>query len=90
MPFEDPNFPCITYRRGGSGQPAAVLRGTGIHVRTVVTAAQRWGMEPRQIGVEYNIPEAQVQEALAFYNAHPREIDRAMADEEELEAAAHS
>ena len=33
--LDDPAFPRVTYRRGASGQPVPVLRGTGIRVQTV-------------------------------------------------------
>ena len=46
--LDDPTFPHITYRRGGSGQPVAVLRGTGLRVQTVVVATQTWGFPPAQ------------------------------------------
>jgi len=76
----------VTYRRGAAGQPAPVLRGTGIRVQTVVVAARQWGMEPGQIAAEFGLAEAQVKEAVAFYDAHRAEIDAALAAERALEA----
>jgi len=36
-------------------------------------------MAPAQIASEYDLPEARVKEALAFYDAHRAEVDAAMA-----------
>ena len=85
--FDDPSFPRITYRRGAAGQPTPALRGTGIRVQTIVVATQRWEMTPAQIAAEYELSEAQVDEALAFYEAHRPEIDAAIAAERAMEAA---
>lgn len=52
-----------------------VLRGTGIRVQTVVVAAHQWGLTPTQIATEYGLAKAQVNDALAFYDAHRAEID---------------
>jgi uncharacterized protein (DUF433 family) len=87
--LDDPTFPHITYRRGASGQPMAVLRGTGLRVQTVVVATQTWGFSPAQIAAEYDLSLAQVNEALAFYEAHFHEIDVAIAAEDSLEAEIH-
>lgn len=84
--IDDPAFPLVTYRRGASGQPVAVLRGAGLRVQTVVTAANVWGLTPAQIADEYGVAEAQVREALGFYQAHRQEIDAAVAVEQVLEA----
>ena len=82
----DRDFPQIAYRRGAAGVPAPVVRGTRIRVQTVVVAAQQWELSPEQIAADYNLAESQVQEALAFYEAHQVEIDNAIAAEQELEA----
>jgi uncharacterized protein (DUF433 family) len=84
--LDDPAFPHITYRRGASGQPVPALRGTGIRVQTVVIANRQWGMLPAQIAAEYDLTEAQVKDALAFYAAHRVEIDAVIAAEESFEA----
>lgn len=84
--LDDPEFPLVTYRRSGTGQPTAVLRGTGLRVQTVVLAARHWDLSPAQIADEYGIGEAQVREALAFYAAHHQEIDASIAAEQALEA----
>jgi uncharacterized protein (DUF433 family) len=83
--LDDPNFPGITYRRGASGIPTPVMRGTGIRVQTMVGAARSWGMSPPEIADQYDLPESQVREALAFYEAHRIEIDAAIASEAALE-----
>ena len=83
----DPRFPRIAYRLGASRWPTAVVRGTGIRVQTLAIAAQTWGMAAEEISEEYDLKLAQVEEALAFYEAHREEIDRAIAAEQELEAA---
>ncbi len=86
--LDDPSFPQVTYRRGASGQPVPVLRGTAIRVQTIDVATKRWGMEPKQVAVEYGVSEAQVHAALAFYAVHHREIDMVVVAEETLEAEA--
>ena len=85
--LSDPNFPQITYRRGAAGVPTPVLRGTGIRVQTIVVAARQWALTVEQIADQYDLTEAQVKEALAFYEAHQVEVDAAMEAERELEAA---
>ena len=81
----DQAFPRITYRRGASGQPVPVLRGTGIRVKTIVIAARDWKLSPAQIATEYGVSESQVNEALVFYQAHNQEIDTTIAAEDALE-----
>jgi uncharacterized protein (DUF433 family) len=81
--LDDPAFPQITYRRGAKGVPTPVLRGTGIHVHTVVMTAQQEGFTPEQISTKYDLTPSQVSEALAFYDAHRAEIDAAVATESE-------
>ncbi len=81
--MDDPNFPGITYRRGTSGTLSAVLRGTGIRVQTIALASQDY--TPAEIAEDYELPQAQVQEALGFYNAHRVEIDAHIQAEAALE-----
>jgi uncharacterized protein (DUF433 family) len=81
--LDDPNFPNITYRRGTSGTLSAVLRGTGIRVQTIALASQ--DHTPAEIAEDYELPQAQVQEALGFYNAHRVEIDAHIEAEAALE-----
>jgi uncharacterized protein (DUF433 family) len=85
--LDDPAFPRITYRRGAAGQPTPVLRGTGIRVQTVVISAQQWELTPTQIAAEYDLTKAQVNDALAFYQAHRAEIDAVITTEQAMEAA---
>lgn len=83
--LDDPAFPQITYRRGAAGIPTPVLRGTGIRVQTIAVAASRWQLTPEETAAEYGLAKAQVEEALAFYQAHRAELDAAIEAEAELE-----
>ena len=83
--LDDPAFPHVTYRRGASGWPVPVLRGTGIRVQTVAVAAQQWELSPAQIAAEYGLTERQVKETLAFYEAHRQEIEAGITAEQALE-----
>jgi uncharacterized protein (DUF433 family) len=85
--LNDLDFPQVTYRRGAAAVPTPVLRGAGIRVQTVVVAAQQWGLTVEQITAEYDLTQSQVEEALAFYEAHRAEVDAAMEAEQTLEAA---
>jgi len=76
--LDDPAFPHITYRRGASGQPTPMVRGSGIRVQTLVVAHRQWQMTPAQVAAEYGLMEARVGEALAFYRTHQAEIDQNM------------
>jgi len=88
--LDDPAFPHVTYRRGVAGQPVPVLRSTGIRVQTLVVAVRHWKMTPAQAATEYGLSEAQVEDALAFYDAHRVEIDAAIAVEETMEKEAYA
>jgi uncharacterized protein (DUF433 family) len=81
--LDDPNFPSITYRRGASGSLSPVLRGTGIRVQTIVLSSQN--QTSVEIAEDYDLPHAQVQEALGFYDAHRVEIDAHIQAEAALE-----
>ena len=83
--LDDPEFPNITYQRGAAGVPTPILRGTGIRVQTFVIAKTVWEADPAEIAENYGLSESQVQEALAFYQSHQREIDQAIAHEQALE-----
>ena len=85
--LNDPNFPKITYRQGASGQPVAVISGTGIRVQTIAIATHQWGLSLNQLAEEYGLTEAQVSDALGFYAAHQTEIDRAISTEQAIEVA---
>lgn len=80
-------FPELTYRRGASGLIVPIVHGTGLRVQTLALASQQWGLSARQIAAEYDLSEAQVNAALAFYTAHQQEIDEAIASEVALESA---
>lgn len=82
--LDDPSFPQITYRRGGSGVPRPVIRGTGIHVQTLVLW-ERFGDTPEKIAENYGLTTNQVREALSFYNAHKMEIDTDIQAEKDTE-----
>ncbi|MDZ8186225.1 MAG: DUF433 domain-containing protein [Nostoc sp. ChiSLP02] len=80
-------FSEVTYRRGASGLTVPILQGTGLRVQTLAIASQKWGLSPQEIAAEYDLSEAQVEAALAFYDAHQQEIDEAIASEVVLESA---
>lgn len=84
---DDRAFPQITYVRGASGEIVPVLRGTRLRVQTVVMAADKWALSPKEIADEYDLSEAQVNEALTFYETHCQEIDTSIAIEQMIEAA---
>ena len=82
--LDDPNYPEVTYRRGASGIPTPILRGTGIRVQTIAIAAKTWGMSRSEIAAEYVIDERMVQSALEFYQTHQEEIDTGIILEEQV------
>ncbi len=82
--MDDPQFPQITYRRGSSGVPTPVIRGTGIRVQAVAIAHEQWEMAPSAIAGQYGLSVKQIEEALAFFAAHRAEIENQMALEEHL------
>jgi len=79
-------FPELTYRRGASGLAVPIVHGTGLRVQTLAIASQQWGLSAEQIAAEYDLSEAQVNAALAFYAVHQQEIDEAIASEVALES----
>jgi uncharacterized protein (DUF433 family) len=85
--LDDPAFQQITYRRGASGIPAPVLRGTRIQVATLAVMNRQWEWTAARIADEFGITEPQVSEGLAFYEAHQAEIDASLAAERALEPA---
>ncbi len=84
--LDDPEFPKITYRRGASGIPTPVIRGTNIRVQTIVVAQQAWELSVERIASEYDLSKHVVRQVLEFYQVHQEEIDRAISAEDELEA----
>ncbi len=85
--LDDPAFPQVTYRRGASGIPAPVLRGTRIQVATLAVMSRQWGWTASHIADEYGVTEPLISEGLAFYEAHQSEIDTGLAAEQALEPA---
>ncbi|MGB9641347.1 MAG: hypothetical protein ACPL4H_10575 [Anaerolineales bacterium] len=85
--LNDPRFPNIIYRRGAEGRPRAVLARTNLSVQTVIVAYNVWGLSPDQIKQEFDITQVEVNEVLAFYQAHRSEIDFAIQEERQIESA---
>jgi uncharacterized protein (DUF433 family) len=83
--LDDPNFPEITYRRGASGVPMPVVRGTRIRVQTLAIAAHHWKMGVAEISEDYGLDERIIRSALEFYAAHRAEIDADIAAEQALQ-----
>lgn len=88
--LDDPNFPQITYRRGASGIPIPIIRGTGIRVQAVAIAHEQWQMDAAAIANEYALSIKQIEEALAFWSAHRAEIEMHIAYEERLAGEHHA
>lgn len=84
---EDTTFQHIYYRTGSSGQVSPAIKGTGIRVQTLAIAAEQWHWEPSRLAEEYDLSDAQVSEALKFYELHKAEISESIAFEMALEAA---
>ena len=84
--LDDASFPLITYRRGASGEPTAVVRGRNVAVKTLIIALQDWAMTVEQVALEYDISLAQAKQAWAFYQQHQHEIDVCIAADQALEA----
>lgn len=88
--LDDPHFPHITYRRGASGIPTPIIRGTGIRVQAVAIAYEQWQMAAAAIANEYALSVKQIEEALAFWSAHRAEIEMHIAYEERLAGEHHA
>lgn len=87
--MDDPDFPSITYRRGASGIPTPVLRGTGIRVQTIVIAHQDWNESLAEIAEQYSLSASQIKETLSFYQAHQAEVDLLIQADSALEMSHH-
>lgn len=85
--LDDPSFPQITYRRGGGGEPVAVVLGAGVRVQTLAAAAWEWGWDADRIAAEFDLTRQQLDEALRFAEQHRAPIEAAMKAEAELERA---
>lgn len=86
--LHDERFPDIEYRMGAAGWPTPVVRETGIRVQTLALAHTGWKMSAAEIANEYDLPLESVEQAIAFYSHHRREIDASIEAEEELAEAA--
>ena len=86
--LSDPRFPLIAYRQGAAGYPVPIVAGTGIRVQTLYLAARNWQMTVAEMAEQYDLREAQVTQALAFAEAHRRELEAVIAEEVELEGRA--
>ena len=84
--IDDPAFPLITYRRGSSGIPTPIVRGTGIRVETIVVSHHRWGQSIQELAEEFVIPLEAVRAALEYYETHRQEMDTLIRIEQEIEA----
>jgi uncharacterized protein (DUF433 family) len=84
--IDDPAYPLITYRRGSSGIPTPIVRGTGIRVESIVVGHQHWGQSANELAEEYAIPIGAVRAALDYYETHREEIDTLIRIEQEIEA----
>ncbi len=82
--MDDSRFPLITYRKGGSGDYRPVIRGTAIHVKTLILWI-RFGEDPQKVADDYHLDIKQIQEAQAFYKAHKSEIESDIEEDNELE-----
>jgi len=87
QPNVDSEYAHITYKRGASGRFTPVLNNSAIRVQTIVIAHFNWDLSVLEIAQEYNLTEELVTEALAFYQNHSEEIDKAIASEQGLELA---
>ncbi|NET38348.1 MAG: hypothetical protein F6K19_41195 [Cyanothece sp. SIO1E1] len=59
-------------------------------MQTLVIAATQWAWEVSKIAEEYSVSEAQVSEALRFYEVHKAETDGAIASELAFFETAHA
>jgi uncharacterized protein (DUF433 family) len=66
------------------GEP--IIRGTRVPVRSIALARDEDGLNPAEIAREFNVDVASVAAALAYYDAHRREIERII---DRHERAAH-
>jgi uncharacterized protein (DUF433 family) len=85
--MDDPAFPGITYRRGASGVPQPVLRGTALRVQTIALASQVWQMSAEEIASEYSLSQRHVEDCLRFYESHRAEMDLLIEADENLARA---
>ncbi len=80
-------FPGIAFR-GPDHDRRAWLLGTALDVWEVIEAYQGFGSLDRLLA-EGDLPERQARLALAYYEEHPEEIDRAVADNQAPQEVLH-
>lgn len=83
---DDPQHPYITYRKGSSGIPTPIIKGTGIRVQTFVIAHHVHGETPEALAENYDLPVEAVLDALAYYEAHREVINALLRIEDEIAA----
>lgn len=83
-------FPGIVFRDGPAGRRAALA--AGVDVWEVAAALRDSGLRGEAaidaVAAEFDLPPARVRTALAYYGAHPAEIDDEIADNEHAADAA--
>ena len=84
----DERFPDIEYKMGAAGWPTPVIRETGIRVQTLALEHANWKLSAAEIADEHDLPIEIVEQALAFYGSHKREIDASIEAEEAVAEAA--
>lgn len=84
--LDDPRFPLVTYKRGGSGTMQPMIRGTNLRVKTLVVANKYWELSAEEIADRWPVKVEAVRDALAFYEVHTDVIDEAIAEEKALTA----
>jgi hypothetical protein len=77
-------FPGIFFVTGASGKRKAKL-AAGPDVWSVVFVARAYEMDAEETAEHFRIPVAAVRTALAYYAAHPEEIDSRLRRMEELD-----
>ena len=84
--LDDPRFPLVTYKRGGSGTMQPMIRGTNLRVKTLVVAHKYWELSAEEIADRWPVKVEAVRDALAFYEVYTDVIDQAIAEEKALTA----
>ena len=83
----DERFPDIEYRMGAAGWPTPVIRETGIRVQTLALEHFKWKLSAADIASEHDLRVETVEQTIAFYQSHKREIDASIEAEEALAEA---
>jgi uncharacterized protein (DUF433 family) len=58
---------------------------TNIRIQTIAIASHTWKWSMAQIADEYDLTEAQVRQALRYYQTHRQILDEAIATEQAME-----